>query len=240
MLSTLGVPIMRVGSVVELDAGRFSGELPAFEIRVPGDLSSAAFLLAAALVVPGSEVGVRTISANPTRAGVVEVMRAMGGAVELTPHDEQVGEPVGDVFAAHRELRGAMIAGEVVTRAIDEIPVLLALAARAKGTTTVHDASELRVKESDRIASMACVLRAFGVACEERADGIEVEGRPEGRLTAATVSSDGDHRVAMSAAILGLAADGPTRIRDVDCIATSFPRFVGTLRALGANIEVVS
>src|SRR5262249_36186481 len=129
---------------------------------------------------------------------------------------------------------------ESITRAIDEVPVLCAMAARARGVTTIADAAELRVKESDRIAAMARVLRAFGLDCEERPDGLLIEGRPEGRLKAADVDSGGDHRIAMSAAVLALSADGPSRVRDVACVGTSFPRFAGTMRALGAQIEVTT
>jgi 3-phosphoshikimate 1-carboxyvinyltransferase len=131
--------------------------------------------------------------------------------------------------------------GEVVTRAIDEVPILCALAARASGRTEIVDAAELRVKESDRLAAMASVLGAFGVKVEERPDGLVVEGVPDRPLRAPAqgIPSRGDHRVAMTAAILGLVADGPTRVTDVACIATSFPRFAGTLRALGAEVEVV-
>src|SRR5262249_59056318 len=116
---------------------------------------------------------------------------------------------------------------------------LCALMARARGTSEIFDAAELRVKESDRIATMAAVLKAFGVRCEERPDGMLIEGEPDRPLKAADVTSRGDHRVAMTAAVLGLVADGPTRVTDVGCIATSFPRFAGTMRALGARVEVV-
>ena len=129
----------------------------------------------------------------------------------------------------------------MVPRAIDEIPIACALAARASGKTRIADAAELRVKESDRIATMARVLRAFGVMCEENPDGLVIEGT-DAPLTPADVESHGDHRIAMTACVLGLVAPGsaPTRVRDVDCIATSFPKFVGTLRALGAELEVVT
>ncbi len=120
--------------------------------------------------------------------------------------------------------------------AIDEIPVLCALAARARGTTTIRDAEELRVKESDRIATMAGVLRAFGVKCEELPDGLVIEGT-DAPLASAEIASKGDHRIAMTACVLALLARGPSKITDCDCIATSFPRFVGTLRALGARID---
>jgi len=238
MLSALGVPITRVGPMLELDGHAFSGELPAFEMVVPGDLSAAAFVIAAGLLVPNSEVGVRSVGANPTRAGFIDVLRSMGARVDLVPEGVELGESIGSLNVAYGSLVAPLIAGEIVARSIDEIPVLCALAARAHGVTRVTDASELRVKESDRIAAMARVLGAFGIACEQRPDGLEIEGRPDGPLPAAEVDSEGDHRIAMSATLLGLVASGPSRVRDVGPIATSFPRFAGTLRALGATVSV--
>ncbi|MEO5731071.1 MAG: 3-phosphoshikimate 1-carboxyvinyltransferase, partial [Byssovorax sp.] len=239
MLSALGVPIRAVGAMVELDAVAWSGSLPAFSIRVPGDLSAAAFLIVAAQIVPGSRVDVRRVGLNLTRTGILDVIRAMGGQIDAVALGDELGEPVGDVHAAASSLVCGRIGGEIVPRAIDEIPVACALAARARGETTIFDAAELRVKESDRLAAMARVLRAFGVACEEREDGLVIQGAPDRPLTAADVTSSGDHRVAMTAVVLGLLGDGPSRVRDVACIATSFPRFVGTLRALGARIDVI-
>jgi 3-phosphoshikimate 1-carboxyvinyltransferase len=238
MLSALGVPIRTVGPMAEMDPAGWSGELPAFEVEVPGDLSAAAFLLAAAQIVPDSRIDVRGAGLNPTRTGLLDVLRDMGGAFEVEARGETLGEPLGLLRAAHASLSGTRIGGEIVARAIDEIPILCGLAARATGTTTIMDAAELRVKETDRIAVMAEVLRAFGVACEEHPDGLVIEGQPHGPLRAATVDSRGDHRIAMTAAVLGLIADGNVRVRDVACIRTSFPRFVGTLRALGATIDV--
>lgn len=240
MLSSLGVPIGRVGPVVELDAASFGGVLPPFSITVPGDLSAAAFLVVAGLLVPGSEVGVRRVGVNPTRSGFVDVVRLMGADVRVVPTGEELGEPVGDLFTSGAVLRALDLGGEIVVRAIDEIPVLAALAGRARGTTTISGASELRVKESDRLRAIATVLRAYGIEADERPDGLVIEGRPEGHLSAADVDAAGDHRIAMSAALLGLAASGPCRVRGVDAVATSFPRFAGTLRALGADIRAVS
>lgn len=238
MLGALGVPMRTIGPMIELEPAEWPGELPAFDVTVPGDLSAAAFLLAAAHVVPGSRVDVRGVGLNPTRTGVFDVLRDMGGAFEIEARGEALGEPVGLVRAGWAPLSGARAGGEIVARAIDELPIVMGLAARARGTTVIADAAELRVKEADRIAAMAEVLRAFGVGCEEQPDGMVIEGRPEGPLEAATVDSRGDHRIAMTAAVLGLAARGKVRVRDAGCIRTSFPRFVGTLRALGATIEV--
>ncbi|WP_437764691.1 3-phosphoshikimate 1-carboxyvinyltransferase [Sorangium sp. So ce281] len=245
MLTALGVPIDSVGAMVCLDAARFSGALPAFELDVPGDLSAAAFLIAAAQIVPGSRVTARRVGLNPTRTGLLEVLRDMDdmdGSVAVEIKGEALGEPTGDVHVASAAsgggLRAGRAGGELASRAMDELPILLGLGARARGLTEVFDARELRAQETDRIAAMASVLGAFGLRCEERTDGLLVEGRPDRPLDAADVDSRGDHRIAMTAAVLGLAASGPTRVRDAGCIATSFPLFVGTLRALGARIEV--
>lgn len=240
MLCALGVPIRSVGAMVELDGARWSGELLPFDLEVPGDLSAAAFLIAAAQIVPGSQVTARRVGVNPTRTGLLDALRDMGGRFAVEARGDALGEPIGDVHAGAADLSGARVGGEIAARAIDELPLLLALGARARGVTEVIDAAELRVKETDRIAAMAATLRAFGLQCEERPDGLAVEGRPDAPLDAADVESRGDHRIAMTAAVLGLVAAGPTRVRGAACIATSFPRFVGTLRALGARIEVES
>ena len=238
MLGSLGVPLARVGAVVELDGHAFSGLLPAFALTVPGDLSAAAFLLSAGLLVAGSDVGVRGVGLNPTRSGFLDAVRDMGARIEVMAEGDELGETIGAVRVLSSAMSGMTLGGEVVARAIDEVPVLAALAARSRGVTTILDARELRVKESDRIAAMLGVLRAFGVECEERPDGLVIQGKPDGLLSAAEVMSHGDHRIAMSAAVLALVADGPSRIRDVDAIVTSFPRFAGTLRALGAELAV--
>lgn len=237
MMHALGVPLRAIGTVVELDPGNWDGKMPAFDIDIPGDVSAAAFLLVAAQLVEGSRVTVRGVGTNPTRTGLLDIVRDMGGGIAIVPQGEQAGEPIAEVTAWQEALRGVLIGGELVPRAIDEIPIACALAARASGTTTIRDAEELRVKESDRVATMAGVLRAFGVSCQELPDGLIIEGT-RGPLTPATIDSRGDHRIAMTAAVLALAASGPSTITDCDCIATSFPRFVGTLRALGARVDV--
>lgn len=238
MMHALGVPIRTVGSIIELDPAGWSGSLPSFEIEIPGDASAASFLLVAATLVPGSRVTVRGVGTNPTRTGLFEIARHMGAGFEIVDRGEQGGEPIAEITASYTGLNGVLIGGELVPRAIDEIPIACALAARANGTTTIRDAEELRVKESDRIATMATVLRAFGVTCEEFPDGLVIEGT-QNALEPAEIDSRGDHRIAMTAVILGLLARTPSRITGCDCIATSFPKFVGTLRALGARIDVV-
>ena len=156
----------------------------------------------------------------------------------ITPKGDSLGEPWGEVNAVGSVLRGTKIGGEGALPTLDEIPVICALAARARGVTEISDVAELREDEPDRITLLSEVLRAFGVQASVRPDGLVIEGQSERPLQAARVHCRGDHRVAMAAAVLGLVADGETVVEDVDCLAVSFPRFAGTLRALGADVEV--
>jgi 3-phosphoshikimate 1-carboxyvinyltransferase len=239
LLRALGVPIEAVATMVQLDVSRWSRKIPAFAMTIPGDFSAAAFLIGAALLVPGSQVAIRDCGLNPTRRGLLDYLRDAGANLSIEERADSLGEPVGVISAGYGALQGGLFAGELLVRGVDEVPVLCAIAARSHGVTEIADAAELRVKESDRLAAMARVLRAFGVECEERRDGLIIQGRPEGALTAAEVESGGDHRIAMTAALLGLVADGESCVRDAGCIATSFPRFAGTLRALGADLRAV-
>jgi 3-phosphoshikimate 1-carboxyvinyltransferase len=238
ILSALGIPIETAGPLVKLHPPADPNAIEGFSVDLPGDLSAAAFPLVAGLIVPQSHVTTRGTGTNPSRTGLLDVVRRLGGTIACTPRGESLGEPFGELSVTSTSLRGQSVGGELALRAIDEIPILAALASRASGTTEIADVSELRVKESDRISAIVGLLRAFGVEAEERESGFSLRGQPDAPLKAAHVSSHGDHRIAMSAAVLALVADGPTRIDDVDCIQTSFPRFVGTLRALGAEIEV--
>jgi 3-phosphoshikimate 1-carboxyvinyltransferase len=237
LLGALGCPIRSVGPVVELDPTPWDRRMRGLDVTIPGDLSAAAFLLVAAQLVPGSRVTTRGVGINPTRTGLLEIARDMGAGLTVDAQDERGGEPVAEVHAWSAPLRAATIGGETVLRAIEETRVPCTLSACARATTRIRDAQELRHKESDRIASMARVLRAFGVACEELPDGLDIVGG-DGPLEAADVESRGDHRIAMTASVLALAAKGPSRVRDAGCIATSYPKFVATLRALGARIDV--
>ncbi|MCC7534564.1 MAG: 3-phosphoshikimate 1-carboxyvinyltransferase [Deltaproteobacteria bacterium] len=237
MLDALGVPIERVGPAVALDPRGWRGAWDPFRWSVPGDLSAAAFPLVAALVVPDSDVTLPGVGTNPTRTGLLEALGDMRGRVATgargtTPY----GEPIGDLRAATSALRGALVAGERIVRAIDEVPALCVAAACAEGRTEIANASELRVKESDRIAAMASVLASFGASVEERPDGLVIEGA-RGRLRGARIDSRGDHRIAMSACVLGLVAEGDTEVDDVACVDTSFPGFAALLRSLGAEVE---
>lgn len=235
MLTFLGAPLERHGLEVTVAAVGWARRLEPRDLEVPGDLSSAAFLLGAAALVPGSQVTLRGVGSNPTRTGFIDALRAMEGAVEISPAVEKAGEPIADLTARASSLRGTEISGELTVRAIDELPLLAALAAHAGGTTVIAGAAELRVKESDRVQATAAMLRAFGVDVEERPDGLRIAG---GGARAGVVESHGDHRIAMAGAVCALAAPGRTVIRDVDNVATSFPGFASALAQLGADVEV--
>lgn len=240
MLHFLGVPLRTVATMIELDPAGWSGTMPAFDMTIPGDVSSAAFVLVAAQIHEGSRVTVRAAGTNPTRTGLLEIARQMGAGIDVVPRGEQAGEPISEVTAWHQGMRGLTISGEIASRAIDEIPIACALAARARGTTAFRDLERPRSRENvsdgDRVAAMVCTLRAFGITCDELPDGLAIEGT-EGPLEPARIHSQGDARIAMTAAVLALGGRAPSTIVGCDCIAGVFPRFVGTLRALGARIE---
>jgi len=208
--------------------------VPLPQIVVPGDISSAAFLLAAAVLVPGSEVTLEGVGVNPTRTGVLDVLWAMGADIRVENERDYGGEPVADLTVRAGELRATEIGGAIIPRLIDELPLLALVATQAQGTTQIRDAAELRVKETDRIAATVAELRRLGADIEARPDGFIVRGPSP--LVGAEVDSHGDHRLAMMLAVAGLLADGETRVRDVDCIADSFPGFADRLRALGGIV----
>jgi 3-phosphoshikimate 1-carboxyvinyltransferase len=238
MFAALGLPVTGIGSAVSLHPPADPLAIRGFDTDIPGDISAAAFLLAAAQVVPDSSVSTRRTGLNPTRAGILDMIRLFGGRTGITPTGDSLGEPFGEVSSRGAPLRGIKISGELSLRGLDEVPVACVLAAKARGVTEISDVAELRDEASDRLAALAGLLRAFGVSASDKPDGLVIEGEPERPLKAARVSSGGDHRVAMAAVLLALAADGESVIDDADSIAVSFPRFVGTLRALGAEIEV--
>lgn len=239
LLDALGVPIETMGTVLRLHPPADPLSIRGFSFDLPGDMSAASFVLVAAQIVPDSTVSTRRTGLNPTRAAILEIIRLFGGRMGITPGGDTMGEPIGDVSSRGSVLRATPISGELALRALDEIPVSCALAARARGVTEISDVAVLRGDQPDRIHALAELLGAFGVEVEEREDGLAIQGQPEKPLRAARVQSGGDHRLAMTAAVLGLVADGETVVEDADCIAVSFPRFVGTLRALGADVEVV-
>lgn len=199
--------------------------------EVPGDISSAAFLLVAGLLVPESKIRLTSVGINPTRTGILEVLQAMGAELGTDNVREGAVEPAADLLAAHSPLQGTEISGEVVVRTIDEFPILAVAATQAEGETVVRDAAELRVKETDRIGAVAIELHKMGADVEPRDDGFVVRGPT--RLHGASVDSHGDHRLAMALAVAGLVAEGPTTIHRAEVVADSFPGFVETLRELG-------
>ncbi len=223
----LGIPLTRNGLTVSLTGQR---PFAARDIPVAGDLSAAAFFLVGASLAPDSDVTIMGVGVNPTRTGILEILRGMGAHIDLVNPRMQAGEPVADLRVRSAPLRGIAIGSDRIPQTIDEFPILCVAAACAQGETVISGASELRVKESDRIATMAMELRRMGAEVEERPDGMRiVGGRP---LKGAVCQSHGDHRVAMSMTIAGLAASGETTVEDTACVATSFPEFDKKLRGL--------
>jgi 3-phosphoshikimate 1-carboxyvinyltransferase len=197
-------------------------------VIVPGDISSAAFWMVAAAIVPGSDLTIENVGVNPTRTGILEVLQAMEADVTLENQREVAGEPVADVRVRYSSLQACTIAGDIIPRLIDEIPILAVAATCAKGTTVIKDAAELRVKESDRLAVMAAQLTQMGATVTELPDGLEITGQT--RLTGAELDSHTDHRIAMSLAIAALIATGETTIHRAEAAAISYPDFVPTLQ----------
>ena len=240
MLRFLGAPVSAEPEQrrVVVDPSGWNGRLRAAAVSVPGDLSSAAFLLVAALIVPESEVTVENVGLNPTRTGVLDALIAMGADLEIKVTGQVMGEPVGSVRArwTARGLRGITVAGELALRSIDEIPALAVAAAMASGTSEFCDLPELRVKESDRIACIARELGRAGVTVSETPDGFSIVGTSGQACKGGRVQPEGDHRIAMAGAILGLVAVEASEVPSQD-IATSFPSFAQLLQVLGAPVS---
>jgi 3-phosphoshikimate 1-carboxyvinyltransferase len=196
-------------------------------VVVPGDISSAAFWLVAASIVPDSELLLENVGINPTRTGILDVLQAMGADIEQLNPREQAGEPVADLRVRSAPLRGTTIGGSLIPRLVDEIPVLAVAALAAEGKTIIRDAEELRVKESDRLAVMAQELRKMGAQIQEHPDGLEIHGPQQ--LIGATISPHTDHRIAMSLAIASLLARGETTLENPECARVSYPEFWTTL-----------
>lgn len=205
------------------------------QLTVPGDLSGGVFLIAAALILPESSLMLHNVGVNPTRARVIDFLISIGAPVRLASVQLRNGELVGDVAVRHAPLKGGVISGPQVAEMIDELPMLAALGPFTEEGIEIHDAKELRVKESDRIATLAEGLRLMGATVEEFPDGMRVEGRPAGKLRGARIDPQGDHRIAMALAIAALGATGETVIRDADCVGVSFPEFFSTLDRLRGN-----
>jgi 3-phosphoshikimate 1-carboxyvinyltransferase len=237
MLGFLGAPIsVDASGAIVVEPDGWDGRLRATRIAIPGDLSSATFLIVAALAIPGSDVTIENVGLNPTRAGALDVLLAMGADLAIERAGDAMGEPAGRVRARASRLRGTRVDGDLALRAIDEIPALAVAAALAEGQTVFADLAELRIKESDRIAALARELGRAGARVEERPDGFAVTGLAGRRPAGGAVLADHDHRIAMAGAILGLSSADETTVPAAD-IMTSFPTFAETLAALGATIE---
>jgi len=230
MFQQFGASISRFDCGVTVRGGV---ELNAQEVIVPGDISSAAFFIVAALITPGSELLVRNVGVNPTRTGVIDILVAMGGDIELLDQRELSGEPVADLLVRYSRLKGISVSGSVIPRAIDEFPAICVAAACAEGVTTIRNANELRVKETDRITAMAANLRTLGVHVTEFDDGMDIKGSE--RLTGGQVDSFGDHRIAMSLSVAALVASGSITVKNTDCVATSFPNFFQLLEKVSVK-----
>jgi len=230
MLPAFGADLKTDGLTVTVQGSR---ELYSQEIDVPGDFSSAAFFMVAAIVIPRSEILLKNVGINPTRTGLIKVLQSMGADVRLMNTRSVSGEPVADIICTGTSgLKAATVTGDMVPSLIDEFPILCIAAAKAEGTTTIRGAEELRVKESDRIKAMATELAKMGVLVEEYPDGLNISGTET--LKGAEVYSHGDHRIAMSMAVAGLAASGVTTIHGARAVDISFPRFFTLIRELTA------
>jgi 3-phosphoshikimate 1-carboxyvinyltransferase len=212
------------------DSSNGSGKLIAKSLDVPGDLSSAVFFIAAASLFPESSLLIHNVGLNPTRTAVLDLFLSMGASIQMPSLRSAHGEIVGDLAVKGAPLKGAVIEGEQIALLIDELPMLAALGPFTENGIEFRDASELRVKESDRIAALAENLKRMGATVEERPDGLKVEGRKAGKLHGAEIDSKGDHRIAMAFAIAGLAAQGETVIRGAECAGVSYPTFFEDLK----------
>jgi 3-phosphoshikimate 1-carboxyvinyltransferase len=233
MLARFGARITREPRGVSLTPSATG--LRGTTVRVPGDISSAAFLLVAGAVIGEARVTVKDVGVNPTRTGLLDVLEAMGARIAWSEEGDE-GEPTASLTVEATALRGTTVGGALIPRLIDEVPALAVAAAVAGGVTTVIDAAELRVKESDRIAALAAELGRLGARVREAPDGLAIEGGR--RLRGARVASGGDHRMAMALTVAGLVAEGETVVEDTACVATSFPGFVETLNALAGEAVV--
>lgn len=219
MLKGFGAAIQKDGLTTIVS----SGDLTAADIVIPGDISSAAFYLAAGAIIPGAEVTIRGVGINPTRTGIIDVLMAMGARIEIINQQENAGEPVADIRVDARELKGTEIGGEIIPRLVDEIPVLAVVAASAQGRTIIRDAQELKVKESNRLQAIACELKRFGVRIQDTDDGLIIDGGS--KYTGAVCNSYHDHRIAMACSLMGMVACGTTTVQGAECTDISFPGF---------------
>jgi len=231
MLAAFGAHIERNGKQTRLHPGK---ALKGQHINVPGDISSAAFFMVAATIVPNSHLILKRVGVNPTRLGVIEILQEMGADISLHHQREEGGEPVADIEIRSAHLKGIRIPKKHIVSAIDEFPVLFIAAACAKGKTSLRNAKELRVKETDRIAAMATGLKACGIRVDTVDDGIDIEG---GHLQGATIDSFDDHRIAMAFAVAGCLCSSPMVIQRCENVATSFPNFIELARQVGFHVS---
>lgn len=220
MLEAYGVEVKRDGLKVSVEGGQ---RLTAQNIIVPGDISSAAFFLAAAAIVPGSKVTLQGVGINPTRSGIIDVFQEMGAAMTISNEQVIGGEPIADITIATSSLQGIDISGELIPRLIDEIPVIAVLATQAQGRTVIRDAEELKVKETNRIDTVVSELKKLGASIEATDDGMIIEGKTS--LKGAAVNSYGDHRIGMAMGVAALIVDGSVDIERSEAIAVSYPNF---------------
>ncbi len=232
MLQAMGAPIQVTGRTVSSE--RPSAPLKPIDIIVPGDMSSAAFLLVAGAIVPDSRITITGVGVNPTRTGIVDALLAMGAQIEFQNQRDQAGEPVADLEVRTSDLRGTTFGGELIVTMIDELMILAVAATQARGRTVIRDAGELRVKETDRIATTVTELRKMGAQIEPTEDGFIIDGPTQ--LIGAPVESQGDHRLAMAMTVAGMVAKGATTVYGSEVTADSFPGFEITLQALGAKL----
>lgn len=227
MLDHFGAAIEVQGLISKIRGGQ---EFEGVEVDIPSDISSAAFFIIAGLIIPNSEIRIPNVGVNPTRTGIIEVLHRMGARIEVQNERILSEEPRADLLVRSSELKAVRLEGEIIPRIIDEIPIIAVAATQAEGVTEIRGAQELRIKESDRIATTFSELRKFGAKVEELEDGLKITGPT--RLKGSKVQSYGDHRIAMAMGIAGLVAEGETVIEDTACIETSFPGFEEILASL--------
>jgi 3-phosphoshikimate 1-carboxyvinyltransferase len=234
MLRTFSCEVLTKENIIQVKGGQ---SLTATDINVPADISSAAFFMVAACIAQQAEVVMHKVGINPTRVGVIDVLKRMGADIEITNETMFGNEPVATIIIRASSLQGIQIPESLVPSAIDEFPVICVAAACAQGVTKITGAEELRVKESDRIAQVANGLTALGIKVEEQPDGLTIYG---GEMQAGIIESGGDHRIAMAFAVASLRAQGVIEIHDCANVATSFPNFVEAANQLGLAIDVVN
>src|SRR6266404_7370298 len=233
-LEEFGAQVERNARVTRIHGAGANGsiQLHARNLDVPGDISSAVFFIAAASLFPESSILIQNVGLNPTRTAILDVFVQMGANIQIHSVQSSHGEVIGDLAVKGAALKGGVVSGDTIPLVIDELPMLAALGPYTEEGIEIRDASELRVKESDRIAVLVENLRRMGASVEERSDGLKVQGLRTGKLRGAEIDTRGDHRIAMAFAVAGLAAEGNTVIRDADCAAVSFPTFFQELHRL--------